>query len=196
MLNWTATTAISLLLAANLFGQSPAPSSAPTTNSPAAAKSPAPSPSATPSTEQIINSLGESDLQAAVALLKSNFTNPEAITDAELNRATLEGLMVRMPGGLMLLPGHGSVETESAAPFYSEVFEGHIGYLRLGALNSANLKEMDKHLQDFAAKKTLEIHAGPPAGFPALLRRGIEIKLFGDRSSQAEEQAFHRLEVL
>src|SRR5437867_4915969 len=153
MLNWTATTAISLLLAANLFGQSPAPSSAPTTNSPAAAKSPAPSPSATPSTEQIINSLGESDLQAAVALLKSNFTNPEAITDAELNRATLEGLMVRMPGGLMLLPGHGSVETESAAPFYSEVFEGHIGYLRLGALNSANLKEMDKHLQDFAAKK-------------------------------------------
>src|SRR5207302_6002197 len=28
-----------------------------------------------------------------------------------------------------------------------------IGYLRLGPLNSANLKEMDKNLQDFSAKK-------------------------------------------
>jgi len=153
MLNWTAATAISLLLAANLLGQSPAPSSAPTTNSPAAVKSPAPSPSAAPSTEQIINSLGESDLQAAVALLKNNFTNPEVLTDTELNRATLTGLLVRMPGGLMLLPSHEGAAAESTAPFYSEVFEEHIGYLRPGALNSANLKEMDKRLQDFATKK-------------------------------------------
>jgi Peptidase family S41 len=154
MLNWTAATATSLLLAANLFGQSPAPSSAPTMTSPTATgRTPAPSPSATPTTEQIINSLGESDLQAAVTLLKSNFTNPEAITDAELNRATLEGLLVRMPGGLMLLPGHENAAAESTASFYSEVFEGHVGYLRLGALNSANLKEMDKKLQDFVAKK-------------------------------------------
>src|SRR5437879_10067363 len=154
MLNWTATTAIAFFLAANLFGQTPAPSSAPTAKSSvAAAKSPAPSASATPSTEQIINSLGESDLQSAIALLKSNFTSPEAITDAELNRATLAGLLVRMPGGLMLLPSHETAPVEPVAPFYSEVFEGHVGSLRLGPLNSANLKEMDKNLQDFSAKK-------------------------------------------
>jgi hypothetical protein len=154
MLNWTATTAIALLLAANLFGQTPAPSSAPTAKSSAtAAKSPAPSVSATPSTEQIINSLGENDLQAAIALFKSNFTTPDAITDAELNRATLTGLLARMPGGLVLLPSHESAAAESAAPLYSEVFDGHIGYLRLGPLNGANLKEMDKNLQDFSAKK-------------------------------------------
>src|SRR5437016_4045704 len=157
MLNWTATTAIAFFLAANLLGQTPAPSSAPTAKSSVAtAKSPAPSASATPSTEQIINSLGESDLQSAIALLKSNFTSPDAITDTELNRATLAGLLVRMPGGLMLLPPQARGESatpEPTAAFYSEVFDGHIGYLRLGALNSANLKEIDKNLQDFGAKK-------------------------------------------
>ncbi len=105
MLNRAAATAISFLLAAHAFGQSPAPSSVPTANSPAApGKSVAPSASPTPGTEQIIDSLGEGDLQAAIALLKSNFTNPDAITDTELNRATLAGLLMRMPGGLMLLP--------------------------------------------------------------------------------------------
>ena len=154
MLNWTAVTAISLLLAANLFGQNPAPSSAPTTSSPTApATSPASSPSPTPNAEQIINSLGESDLQAAVGLLKSNFTNPESLTETELNRAMIAGLLVRMPGGLMLLPNRESAAAEPAAPFYSEVFENHIGYLRLGSLNSANLKEMDKNLQGFTTKK-------------------------------------------
>ena len=154
MLNWTAATAISFLFAANLFGQIPAPASAPTAKSSASvAKSPSPSASATLGTEQLINSLGEGDLQAAIALLKSNFTNPEAITDVELNRATLAGLLVRMPGGLMLLPSHDTAPAEPATPFYSEVFEDHIGYLRLGLLNSANLKEMDRNLQEFVAKK-------------------------------------------
>jgi len=157
MLNRVAATAISFLLAAAAFGQSPAPSSAPTAKSPAApSKSVAPSPSPAPSTEQIIDSLGEGDLQAAIALLKSNFTNRDAITDTELNRAMLTGLLARMPGGLMLVlpPARGESATpEPAASLYSEVFEGHIGYLRLGPLNSANLKEMDKNLQDFVAKK-------------------------------------------
>src|SRR5947208_13519371 len=154
MLNWTATTAIAFFLAANLFGQTPAPSSAPTAKSSvAAAKSPAPSASATPSTEQIINSLGENDLQSAIALLKSNFTSPEAITDTELNRATLAGLLVRMPGALVLLPlqPHGEpAPGESAALFYGEIFENHIGYARLGALTGANLKELDKKLAEFS----------------------------------------------
>ena len=157
MLNRAAVTAISLLIATNGFGQSPAPSSVPTANSPAVpAKPVAPSSSPTPGTEQIIDSLGEGDLQTAIALLKSNFTNPDAITDTELNRATLTGLLARMPGGLMLLPPQPRGESatpEPAASLYSEVFDGHIGYLRLGSLNSANLKETDKILQDFVGKK-------------------------------------------
>jgi Peptidase family S41 len=157
MLNRAVATTISLLFAANVFGQSPAPSSVPTANSPAPPiKSVSPPASPTPGTEQIVDSLGDGDLQSAIALLKSNFTNPDAITDTELNRATLTGLLARMPGGLMLLPPQPRGESatpEPAASLYSEVFDGHIGYLRLGSLNSANLKETDKTLQDFVAKK-------------------------------------------
>ena len=145
MLNRAAVAGISFLLAVSVFGQGPAPKSSPA--------SPTPSPTPTPTTEQVINSLGENDLQAAISALKSNFTNPEAVTDAELNRATLQGLLVRMPGGLLLVPGKESGPAEPATSFYSEVLENHIGYLRVGALDAANLKELDKKLSDFAGKK-------------------------------------------
>jgi hypothetical protein len=142
MFNWAAALAILVLIAANVPAQTATP-----------VKSAAPSPSATARPEQLIDSLGQDDLQAAISHLKSNFTNPKAITDTELNRATLAGLLVRMPGGLMLLPNRESAPAESTAPFYGELFEGHIGYVRLGALTGANSKELDKKLEEFTTKK-------------------------------------------
>src|SRR5881296_400759 len=111
------------------------------------------SPSTAPTPEDVVNSLGPADLQAAISLLKSNFTNPDAITDTELNRATIQGLMVRLPHGVMLLPNQESAAMEAPVAFYSEILDGHIGYLRLGSLNSANLQALDKSLSSFATKK-------------------------------------------
>jgi len=143
------------MLAARLFAQSstPAPSVPQTASKSPALPSPSQSPSAKPTTEQLVNSLSSADLQAVIALLKSNFTNPDAITDTELNRATIQGLMVRLPHGLMLLPNRESAAMEAPIAFYSEILDGHIGYLRLGSLNSANLQALDKSLGSFAAKK-------------------------------------------
>ena len=143
------------MLVARLFAQSstPAPSVPQTASKSPALPSPLQSPSAKPTTEQLVNSLSSADLQAVIALLKSNFTNPDAITDTELNRATIQGLMVRLPHGLMLLPNRESAAMEAPIAFYSEILDGHIGYLRLGSLNSANLQALDKSLGSFAAKK-------------------------------------------
>src|SRR6266852_2358058 len=138
-----ATFAISIL-ATNLLAQTP------TSTSPAL---PSPSPSGTPTMQELVDSLGPADLQAVITLLKSNFTNPDAITDTELNRATVEGLMIRLPHGLVLLPNKESAPMEAPSALYSEVLGGHIGYLRLGSLNSANLQAMDKSLSNFAGKK-------------------------------------------
>src|SRR5437016_9995330 len=88
------------VLGANLAAQSPAPTSAPQTGSPA---QPTPSPSATPTVEELVDSLGPADLQTLITLLKANFTDPDAITDTELSRATVEGLLVRLPRGITLL---------------------------------------------------------------------------------------------
>jgi hypothetical protein len=143
------------MLVAHLFAQSstPAPSVPQTASKSPALPSPSQSPSAKPTTEQLVNSLSSADLQAVIALLKSNFTNPDAITDTELNRATIQGLMVRLPRGVMLLPNRESAAIEAPIAFYSEILDGHIGYLRLGSLNSANLQALDKTLGSFAAKK-------------------------------------------
>src|SRR6266853_4843403 len=154
-----ATFAISIF-AVNLGAQSSAPTSpppAPPGRMPQAqSKSPAlpaTSPSASPTTEDLVNSLGPADLQAVITLLKGNFTDPEAITDTELNRATVEGLLVRLPRGVMLLPGKENPSATAPNAFYSEVITGHIGYVRLGSLNNANLQALDKSLGAFAGKK-------------------------------------------
>jgi hypothetical protein len=154
-----ATFAISIF-AVNLDAQSPAltspapapPEKAPQTQSKSPA-APAGWPSATPTTEDLVNSLGPADLQAVITLLKSNFTNPDAITDIELNRATVEGLLVRLPRGVMLLPSKENGPGAAPSAFYSEVIAGSVGYLRLGSLNSANLQALDKTVSNFGGKK-------------------------------------------
>lgn len=144
------------VLVMKLVAQSPAPSSPAQT----AAKSPAqptPSASATPTMEELVDSLGPTDLQALITLLKANFTNPDAITDTELSRATVEGLLVRLPRGITLLPGKESVPTATPSAFYSELIGGRTGYVRLGTLNNANLQALDKALSGFAAKKVNDL---------------------------------------
>src|ERR1700747_1188060 len=120
MFKWAAVTAISIFIVTIGWGQAPAPSSTPAaSNSPVAGKSAAASPAPAPTNEQIISALGENDLQMAISLFKSNFANPDSITDAELNRATLAGLLVRLPGALVLLPSRGGACVELAQRFHS-----------------------------------------------------------------------------
>src|SRR6266404_7715723 len=138
-----------IFVVASLAAQSPTPRPpAPTPRS-----TPAGSPLATPTTEELVNSLGPADLQSVITLLKSNFTDPDAITDTEVNRATVEGLIARIPRGVMLLTGKENAPAIPPSAFYSEILAGHIGYVRLGSLNSANLQALDKSLSAFAAKK-------------------------------------------
>jgi len=116
-----------------------------------------PLPSSSPTTEDLVNSLSQADLQAVVTLLKANFTDPDAITDTELNRATVEGLIMRLPRGVMLLPSKENAPAEGPSVFYSEVIGGHIGYVRVGSLNAANLQALNKSLSNFAVKNVNEI---------------------------------------
>ena len=142
------------ILGAHAYAQSPTPTSPSPAPSRVPLKSPAsPSPSATPSTKDLIDSLGQVDLQAIISLLRSNFINPDAVTETELSRATVQGLTVRLPHGVTLLPNKENAPVEAPSAFYSEILGGHIGYLRLGSLNGANLQALDRTLSSFAGKK-------------------------------------------
>src|SRR5215472_936617 len=156
MLRFLLATFVIAALGVNLAAQSPAPASVAQTG-PKSPAQPTPSPSATPTIEELVDSLGLADLQALITLLKANFTNPDAITDTELSRATIEGLLVRLPRGITLLAGKESVPTATPSTFYSELIGGRTGYVRLGTLNNANLQALDKALSGFAAKKVNDL---------------------------------------
>src|SRR5215467_12250161 len=133
------------IFGANLAAQSPPPSP-PAQTGPKMPAQPTPSPSATPTLEELVNSLGPADLQAFLTLLKANFTDPDAVTDTQLNRATVEGLLARLPRGLTLLAGKETVPAATSDAFYSELIAGRTGYVRLGSMNNANLQALDRAL--------------------------------------------------
>ena len=145
---------IGALLFSNAGAQTPAAASS---GSPLASTSPSTSqtskPSGTATAKQLIDSLSPADLQEAIPLLKKNFTDPGAISETQLSRATIEGLMARLGPGVMLLPDKASAEATSPAAFYGEILENHIGYLRPGTFNAANLTALDQKLTEFATKK-------------------------------------------
>ena len=144
------------IFGANLAAQSPAPTS-PAQAGPKMAAQPTPSASTTPTLEELVDSLGPADLQAFMTLLKANFTDPDAITDTELSRATVEGLLVRSPRGITLLPAKESVPGPASGAFYSELIGGRTGYVRFGTLNNTNLQAFDKALSGFAAKRVNDL---------------------------------------
>jgi hypothetical protein len=155
MSQFTLLSLFSFCLAINALAQTPPPNVV-APGRPAASARPSalasPSPSGSPTTEDLVNSLGSPDLQAVITLLKGNFTSPDAITDTELNRATVEGLIMRLPRGVMLLPARENAPPETPTVFYSEIIGGHVGYVRVGSLNAANLQALDKSVANFAAK--------------------------------------------
>ena len=168
MSQFTSLSFISFCLAINALAQTSPPTVVPSGRPAAAAKPSAlasPSPSESPTTEDLVNSLGPPDLQAVITLLKGNFINPDAITDTELNRATVEGLIMRLPRGVMLLPAKENAPAEAPTVFYSEIIGGHIGYVRVGSLSAANLQALDKSVANFAAKNVnaliVDLRASP-----------------------------------
>ena len=60
---------------------------------------------------------------------------------------------MRLPRGVMLLPAKENAPAEAPNVFYSEIIGGHIGYVRVGSLNAANLQALDKSLSQFRREK-------------------------------------------
>ena len=98
-----------------------------------------------------VDKMSPDDVAKAVSALKENFVRPEALNDAELARATLQGLLDRLaPGASLVLAG--ASNAEAPAPFYSEVCNGKTGYLRVGEVTAANIEKARQALKDWSAK--------------------------------------------
>ena len=112
-----------------------------------------------------VDTLGPDDVAKAVAALKQNFVHPQDLSDAQMARATLQGLLDRLSPAVTLLSG--SAVAAAAQPFYSELY-GHIGYLRIGEFNKANFGKAAEAVQDWGSEKAnavvLDLRGTPPNG--------------------------------
>src|SRR5438105_1143684 len=69
-----------------------------------------------------------------------------------MQRALLAGLLSRLSRSVVLLPANKQSAATAPAP-HNEIMEGHIGYLRPGALTKSELQALDLALRNFATKK-------------------------------------------
>ncbi len=92
--------------------------------------------------------LSPDDVAKAVAALKGNFVCPKALSDAEMARATLDGLLDRLAPEVSLVTGTAS--PEAAPPFYSEIYGGKTGYLRPGKLTQENIAKSRQTLVEWS----------------------------------------------
>jgi len=113
-----------------------------------------------------VDALGPDDVAKAVAALKQNYVHPEDLSDAEIARATLQGLLDRLSPAVTLVSGSGSAE--KAAPFYSELYGGRTGYLRVGDFSNDNVAKAAGTIKDWNAKNVgavvLDLRGTPPNG--------------------------------
>ena len=117
-----------------------------------------------PTLRETVDSLSGEDLKEFLRLLRENYIKPDAFSEAELSRATIQGIIERLGPGASLRPAPQSDASE-ASPFKSEIIDSSAGYLRVGSLNADNLAALDLALQDFAAEKIgaviLDLRATP-----------------------------------
>ncbi len=122
---------------------------------------------AAPSQREAVDALTEPELDQIISLLKQRYLTPGALSEAAVKRATVQGLLERLGASATLLPP-GATSPAAASAFHSELLAGHVGYLRLGAFNPANLAALDQALADFAGRKVdaliVDLRATPASG--------------------------------
>lgn len=110
-----------------------------------------------------VDALSDADVKAFIGLLRDNYVKPDALSESELSRATIQGMIERLAPGASLRPAAADGKSETS-PFKAEVVS-NASYLRLGSLTAENLAALDAALTETAAKKIgaviLDLRATP-----------------------------------
>jgi len=119
---------------------------------------------APPTTRAAVDALNEAELDEVISLLKENYIHPDALSDAEIKRSSVQGILDRIAPGASLVEAP-AVGGPGPSLFRSEILDNRIGYARLGATTGNNVAELDAALQKFAEKSlgamVLDLRATP-----------------------------------
>ncbi|MEX1010056.1 MAG: S41 family peptidase [Chthoniobacterales bacterium] len=107
--------------------------------------------------------LDAEQLQKAIDALRQGHVRGASVDETALTRATLRGLLEGLAPGAELTGELTAPAAES--PFRSEVLDDRAGYIRLGALQSENVAQLDAALREFTEQKVqgvvLDLRATP-----------------------------------
>jgi hypothetical protein len=116
------------------------------------------------SSQEAADALGEDELRQVVDILRDNYLRSDALSEAALARAGLQGLLDRLGTGARVFSGAATIEPKPS-PFRSEILGGSVGYLRLGLLSPENIAALDGALESFGPKPpgaaVLDLRATP-----------------------------------
>lgn len=116
------------------------------------------------SSHDAAEALSEEELRQIVEVLRGNYLNPDALNETALARAGIQGLLDRLGSGARIFSA-GKKEGPRTGQFRSEMLDGAVGYLRMGALTPENIAALDATLEGFAAKPptalVLDLRATP-----------------------------------
>ena len=99
----------------------------------------------------LINQLPSSELQEALRQLRSNYIDPNALKNPEIDEIAIESLVARLGSGVCIQTKEESEKPVQDRPFKSELIFSQFGYIRLGGLNQEKLGQLDNALNDFHA---------------------------------------------
>ena len=112
-----------------------------------------------------IDTLSDADLGEIETLLRDRYIAPDALSEEQLKRATIQGLLDRIGPGAAILQASATTEAKMSS-FKSEVLDGRIGYVRIGTLSVENLGQLDTALQEFVSRAlgalVIDLRAMPP----------------------------------
>lgn len=97
----------------------------------------------------MLDALSEAQLDQAVEKLRELYLAPAALSDKELRRARLRGLLERLGPGAELVEAAAVRESAPVHPFLAEILDGRMAYVRLGKLDESDLAQLDAVIEGF-----------------------------------------------
>jgi hypothetical protein len=139
--------------------QPPMPSSTPKPVASPAAATPK-------SLRDLVHQLDQAGLQQVIEQRRSNYVDPSALTNQEINQAAVEGLLSRLGPGATIQTRAEAEQPPRNHPFRSDLIEKQFAYLRLGSFTQQNLAQLDGALNDLVGRGAtgliLDLRTMPP----------------------------------
>ena len=116
--------------------------------SPAASEA-KPTPSASP---RLIDQLDSTQLKEILEQLRASYVDAKALTNDELNQATIKGLLAKLGPGVRIETQSEFERAKPVHPFRFDVVANRFSYIRLGTLKDNTIKQLDAALTEFRTR--------------------------------------------